>query len=245
MNVYVIEDEILARQELIYLLNDTGKVKVIGEAEEVHQALWDINDKQPDAVFLDIELEGGNGLELAKQFSNMKKRPMIVFVTAYDEYALDAFELEAVDYLVKPIDKNRLLKAVNKLVKLSGTDLVENIIETVPSTKQEKKSTITVKENDRIIIINTKDILFIGTENRQAYIQTLNKKYLTDELLYKIMDKLGDRFIQVHRGYIVNTKQIAVLEPWFNRTYMIILKNGSKISVSRSYVKAIKKALGL
>ncbi len=245
MNVYVIEDEVLARQELIYLLNDTGKLKVIGEAEDMHQALWDINDKQPDAVFLDIELEGGNGLELAKQFSNMKKRPMIVFVTAYDEYALAAFELEAIDYIVKPINKNRLLKAVDKLIKLNGTNHVETTIESALSTKQEKKSTITVKEDDRIIVINTKDVLYIGTEDRQAYIQTLDKKYLTDELLYKIMDKLGDRFIQVHRGYIVNIKQIAVLEPWFNRTYLIILKDGSKISVSRSYVKAIKKALGL
>lgn len=245
MNVYVIEDEVLARQELIYLLKDTGKIKVIGEAEDVHQALWDINEKQPDAVFLDIELEGGNGLELAKQFNNMKKRPMIVFVTAYDEYALDAFELDAVDYIVKPIDKNRLLKAVDKLVKLSGTAHVEDTIDSAPSTKQNKKSTITVKEDDRIIVINTKDILYIGTENRQAYIQTLEKKYLTDTLLYKMKEKLSDNFVQVHRGYIVNTKKIAVLEPWFNRTYLIVLKNGSKISVSRSYVKAIKQVLGL
>ncbi len=245
MNVYVIEDEILARQELIYLLHDTGKIKVIGEAEDTHQALWDINEKQPDAVFLDIELENGNGLDLAKQFNNMKKRPMVVFVTAYGEYALDAFELDAIDYIVKPIDKVRLLKTVDKLANLNSTSHLENNVELVPSINKEKKHSITVKENDRIIVIDTKDILYIGTENRQAYIQTLEKKYLTDTLLYKMKEKLGNNFIQVHRGYIVNIKQIAVLEPWFNRTYLIVLKNGSKISVSRSYVKAIKKALGL
>ena len=246
MNVYVIEDEVLARQELIYLLHDTGKIKVIGEAEDMHQALWDINEKQPDAVFLDIELENGNGLDLAKQFNNMKKRPMVVFVTAYGEYALDAFELDAIDYIVKPIDKVRLLKAVDKLVNLKSTSHLENNVdELVPSINKEKKHSITVKENDRIIVIDTKDILYIGTENRQAYIQTLEKKYLIDTLLYKMQEKLGNNFIQVHRGYIVNIKQIAVLEPWFNRTYLIVLKNGSKISVSRSYVKAIKKVLGL
>ncbi|WLP93748.1 LytTR family DNA-binding domain-containing protein [Psychrobacter sp. M13] len=245
MNVYVVEDEVLARQELIYLLKDTGVVNVIGEAEDIQQALWDINEKQPDAVFLDIELENGNGLNLAKQFNNMKKPPMIVFVTAYSEYALHAFELDAIDYIVKPIDKVRLLKAVDKLVNLNSKLDSENIVESAPLLSKEKKYSITVKEDDRIIVINTKDILYIGTEDRQAYIQTLDKKYLTDELLYKLMDKLGDRFVQVHRGYIVNVKQIAVLEPWFNRTYLIVLKDGSKISVSRSYVKTIKQVLGL
>lgn len=245
MNVYVIEDEMLARQELIYLLEDIGGVEVIGEAEDIHQALWDINEKLPDAVFLDIELEGGNGLELARQFSNMKKRPMIVFVTAYDEYALTAFELDAIDYIVKPVDKTRLLKAVDKLIHLSSTPRSDRHTEPMPVANKEKKHSITVKENDRIIVINLKDILYIGTENRQAYIQTLDKKYLTDTLLYKMKEKLGNGFIQVHRSYIVNVKQIALLEPWFNRTYLVVLKNGSKISVSRSYVKQIKAVLGL
>lgn len=245
MNVYVIEDEVLARQELIYLLNDTGMVTVVGEAEDIHQALWDINETQPDAVFLDIELESGNGLDLAKQFRNMKTPPMIVFVTAYDEYAVDAFELDAIDYIVKPVDKNRLLKAVNKLIKLRGAQELETEIEPAILENKDKKYSITVKEEDRIIVINTKDILYIGTENRQAYIQTKAKRYVTDALLYKIMDKLGDGFVQVHRGYIVNVKQIAALEPWFNRTYLIILKDGSKVSISRSYVKAVKQVLGL
>ncbi|WP_182406483.1 LytTR family DNA-binding domain-containing protein [Psychrobacter sp. GP33] len=245
MNVYVIEDEVLARQELIYLLNDTGKVTVVGEAEDIHQALWDINEKQPDAVFLDIELENGNGLDLAKQFRNMKNSPMIVFVTAYDEYAVDAFELDAIDYIVKPVDKIRLTKAINKLIKLGGQQELETEVEPPVLENKDKKYSITVKEEGRIIVINTKDILYIGTENRQAYIQTIDKKYETDTLLYKIMDKLGDGFVQVHRGYIVNIKQIAALEPWFNRTYLIVLKDGSKVSVSRSYVKAVKQVLGL
>ena len=245
MNVYVIEDEVLARQELIYLLNDTGKVSVVGEAEDIHQALWDIGEKQPDAVFLDIELENGNGLDLAKQFRNMKKPPMIVFVTAYDEYAVTAFELDAIDYIVKPIDKKRLNQAVEKLIKLARNSELETESESLILENKDKKYSITVKEVDRILVINTKDILYIGTENRQAYIQTVDKKYETNALLYKIMDKLGDSFVQVHRGYIVNVKQIAALEPWFNRTYLIVLKDGSKVSVSRSYVKSVKQVLGL
>lgn len=247
MNVYVVEDEMLARQELIYLLKETGKINVVGEAEDIHSALWDINEKQPDAVFLDIELESGNGLDLAKQFNNMKKQPMIVFVTAYDEYALDAFELDAIDYIVKPVDETRLLKAINKLMNQIPFLNTEREIETPTRSvayKNEKQS-ITIKEDERIIVIDTNDILYVGTENRQAYVQTLENKYETDTLLYKMIEKLGDDFVQVHRGYIVNIKQIAALEPWFNRTYLILLKDGSKISVSRSYVKIIKDVLGL
>lgn len=244
ISAYIVEDEFLARKELIYLLSQSKIIKIIGEAEDIHHAFWDINEKQPDVVFLDIKLDSGNGIDLAKQLNNMQRKPLVVFVTAYDHYALKAFDLDAIDYLVKPIDIRRLLKTIDKL-----SNLLFHIINKVNNkenlSSKEQKQSITVKENEKIVIINTEDILYIGTENRQAYIQTVDKKYLTDKLLYKIMEKLGDNFVQVHRGYIVNINQIVGLEPWFNRTYLIILKNGSKISVSRSYVQPIKKIFDL
>lgn len=241
LKVYVVEDEQFARQELIYLLSETGKAEIIGEAEHMHEALWEINEKQPDAVFLDIELAKGNGIELAKQFYNMKKTPLIVFATAYDQYALDAFDLDAVDYLVKPINENRLLKAVDKLCKQVSKASASHEHD-LPL--QEVKS-ITVKDADRMIILQTDEIYYVGTEDRQAYIKTASSKYETDTLLYKIMEKLGADFIQVHRGYIVNIKMIAEVEPWFNRAYILLLKDGSKVPVSRSYAKVLKQVLGL
>lgn len=243
LNVYVVEDEELARLELIYLLVNTGKVNIVGEAEDIHQALWEISEKQPDVVFLDIELENGNGMDLAKQFHNMKKQPMIVFVTAYDQYALAAFDLDAVDYIVKPIDEVRLLKAVNKLMKQNNPDMPVADNHAVMNSSETKS--ITVKDDGRMLVVDMNDIFYVGTENRQAYIKTAEHKYETDTLLYKIKEKLGDNFVQVHRGYIVNIKKISALEPWFNRTYLLFLKDGSKISVSRSYVKTIKRVLGL
>jgi len=241
LTVFVVEDEQFARQELIYLLTETGKVKIVGQAEHMHEALWEINEKKPDAVFLDIELAKGNGIELARQFRNMKNQPLIVFATAYDQYALDAFELDAVDYLVKPIDEHRLRKAVDKLLKQTS----KLSTHTDRENPHQEAKTLSVRDEDKMIILQADEIYYVGTEDRQAFIKTHDHKYETDTLLYKIMEKLGEDFIQVHRGYIVNLKKISAVEPWFNRTFLLILKDGSKVPVSRSHAKKLRQVLGL
>lgn len=242
LDVFVVEDEQFAREELKYLLSETQLVNIVGEAENMHEALWEINELQPDAVFLDIELAKGNGLELAKQFKHMKKQPMFVFATAYSDYALEAFELDATDYLVKPFDEARLRKTIEKLQKHAQKP---NHLQQHETTGSSDPKTITAKDGDRMIIVQVDDIYFIGTENRQAYIKTAHHKYETDALLYKVMEKLGPDFLQVHRGYIVNIKHIAAVEPWFNRTYLLIMKDGSKVPVSRSNSKKVKQILDL
>jgi two-component system response regulator LytT len=241
LQAFIVEDEQFAREELKYLLTETGDIEIIGESETMHEALWDINECQPDVVFLDIQLAKGNGMELAKQFKHMKKQPMIVFATAYDAFALDAFELDAIDYIVKPIDESRLRKTVNKLLKHT------QIYDHQPSqedTQENKTKTILAKHDDRIAILQTDEIYYIGTENRQTYIHTAQQRYESDMLLYQLIEKLGEDFLQVHRGYIVNIKQVSAIEPWFNRAYTLILKNGSKVPISRSYVKNVKQRLG-
>ena len=239
---FIVEDEQFAREELKYLLTETGDIEIIGESETMHEALWDINECQPDVVFLDIQLAKGNGMELAKQFKHMKKQPMIVFATAYDAYALDAFDLDAIDYIVKPIDGARLRKTVDKLLVHAqfhrGKPQQED-------TQPQGTKTIPVKDEDRMIIVQIDEIYYIGTENRQTYIKTAQNKYETDLLLYQILEKLGDDFLQVHRGYIVNLKQVSAIEPWLNRAYNLILKDGSKVPISRSYAKHVKQKLGI
>ncbi|MBU5214867.1 LytR/AlgR family response regulator transcription factor [Heyndrickxia oleronia] len=239
---FIVEDEQFAREELKYLLTETGDIEIIGESETMHEALWDIHECQPDVVFLDIQLAKGNGMELAKQFKHMKKQPMIVFATAYDAYALDAFDLDAIDYIVKPIDGVRLRKTVDKLLVHAqfhrGKPQQEDI-------QPQGTKTIPVKDDDRMIIVQVDEIYYIGTENRQTYIKTAQHKYETDLLLYQILEKLGDDFLQVHRGYIVNLKQVSAIEPWLNRAYNLILKDGSKVPISRSYAKHVKQKLGI
>lgn len=239
---FIVEDETFAREELKYVLTETGDIEIIGESETMHEALWDINESQPDVVFLDIQLAKGNGIELAKQFKHMKKQPMIVFVTAYDSYALHAFELDAVDYIVKPIDEARLRKTVDRL--LTHAPIHSDKTPQQRDTQPTETKTIPAKDNDRMIIVQVDEIHYIGTENRRTYIKTAHHKYETDMLLYQMIEKLGDDFLQVHRGYIVNLKQVSAIEPWFNRAYNLILKDGSKVPISRSYAKNVKQSLG-
>lgn len=241
LQAFILEDEQFAREELKYLLTETGDIEIVGDAETMHEALWGINDLQPDVVFLDIELAKGNGLELAKQFMHMKKQPMIVFATAYDEYAFEAFNLDAVDYIVKPIDEARLRKTVDKLL-------------THPQFQRERKThkrsqtqgikTIPAKDGGRMIIVQADEIYYIGTENRQTFIKTAHHKYESDLLLYQLIEKLGEDFLQVHRGYIVNVKHVSAIEPWFNRAYNLFLKDGSTVPVSRSFAKNVMQKLG-
>ncbi|HIS28282.1 MAG TPA: response regulator transcription factor [Candidatus Avamphibacillus intestinigallinarum] len=240
LHAFVVEDEKFAREELKFLLEKTKQISVIGEAESIHEALWHIHESQPDVVFLDIELAKGNGLDLANQFSNMKKQPMIVFATAYDQYALDAFELGALDYIVKPIEEKRLEQTVQRLLKQAQAQKVKPSTATAPP----EEINILAKDEDRTAVLQARNIIYVGTENRQTFIKTAQNKYSTDALLYQIKEKLPDYFEQVHRGYIVNLKQVDAIEPWFNRAQLLILKDGSKIPVSRSYTKEVKQKLG-
>jgi len=244
LNAFVVEDEKFAREELKFLLEKTEQISVIGEAESIHEALWDINENQPDVVFLDIELAKGNGLDLANQFSNMKKQPMIVFATAYDQYALDAFELGAIDYIVKPIEEKRLEQTVQRLLKHAQAEKQTEKSEPNPSSTPPEEVNILAKDEDRTAVLQARNIIYVGTENRQTFIKTAQNKYSTDALLYQLKEKLPDYFEQVHRGYIVNLKQVDAIEPWFNRAQLLILKDGSKIPVSRSYTKEVKQKLG-
>lgn len=241
LQAFIVEDEQFAREELKYLLAETGDIEIIGESETMHKALWDINNLQPDVVFLDIELAKGNGLELAKQFIHMKKQPMIVFATAYDEYALEAFNLDAVDYIVKPIDETRLRKTVDKLLTHAQ---FHNDPQKQKSSQPQGTKTIPAKDGERMIIVQADEIYYIGTENRQTFIKTAHHQYESDLLLYQLIEKLGEDFLQVHRGYIVNVKHVSAIEPWFNRAYNLFLKDGSKVPVSRSFAKNVMQKLG-
>lgn len=240
LKAIVIEDEAHAREELKFLLNETKKFEIIGEAERIHEALWLIQERQPDVVFLDIELAQGTGIELAKQFTNFKSKPLIVFVTAYDEYAIEAFELDAIDYLLKPISEKRLYKTINKLEKMSINKL-DNSLNNNRSSKQFKN--ILVEDAGRMILIKPKDIYYVGTENRKVFIKTKEQRYPVDSLLYQVKEKLNNDFIQVHRGNIVNLTKVSAIEPWFNGAYNLLLKDGSRVPVSRSYAKNLRNVL--
>ncbi|TCP21659.1 LytTR family two component transcriptional regulator [Scopulibacillus darangshiensis] len=241
MKAYVVEDELYARNELIFILRQTGQVDVIGETDDIHKAIWDIPKMKPDVVFLDIHFTRGNGVELAKQLQAFKEPPLLVFVTAYDEYAAEAFDLEAVDYIVKPFSDERIIKSVDRLLSQMKVRTM-NEEPPLPGTKDPGK--LVVKDSERIIIIDTKEIVYVGTENRQVFVKTLKRKYPTETPLYELEKRLGSAFHRVHRGYIVNLDLVVEIEPWFNGACTLGCRDGSRVPVSRSYIREVKQLLG-
>ncbi|MFY0783009.1 LytR/AlgR family response regulator transcription factor [Peribacillus simplex] len=246
MKAFIVEDEPLARDELKYLLKRSRQVEVVGEAEGIEDAMRDISHLKPDLVFLDIELAEGNGLQLAKQLAELDPAPSLIFATAYDEFALQAFELYAFDYLLKPYNENRIRQTLDKLMKL-GKNREDGSRTGPPASRTavEQTGKLAVEIDDRIVLIDRDTILFIGLIEGKTIIKTEENEYKTGDPLIVLERKLDNRsFLRVHRGFIVNVIHISEIQPWFNSTYNLIMSDGSNIPVSRTYVKELKQLIG-
>jgi two-component system response regulator LytT len=246
MKAFIVEDEPLARDELKYLLKRSRQVEVVGEAEGIEDAMRDISHLKPDLVFLDIELAEGNGLQLAKQLAELDPAPSLIFATAYDEFALQAFELYAFDYLLKPYNENRIRQTLDKLMKLGkNREDGSRIAPPASRTAVEQTGKLAVEIDDRIVLIDRDTILFIGLIEGKTIIKTEENEYKTGDPLIVLERKLDNRsFLRVHRGFIVNVIHISEIQPWFNSTYNLIMSDGSNIPVSRTYVKELKQLIG-
>ncbi|MCC2526449.1 DNA-binding response regulator [Bacillus halotolerans] len=238
LRVLIVDDEILARDELAYLLKRTNEELEINEAENIESAFDQMMDQKPDLLFLDVDLSGENGFDIAKRLKNMKNPPAIVFATAYDQYALKAFEVDALDYLTKPFDEERVRQTMKKYKKVKREiDEPEQI-----SHASQHKLALSVGES--IVIVDTKDIIFAGTGDGHVHVKTFDASYSVNDTLVVIEKKLPETdFLRVHRSFVVNTEYIKEIQPWFNSTYNLIMKDGSKIPVSRTYAKELKKLL--
>ncbi|PAE43099.1 LytR/AlgR family response regulator transcription factor [Bacillus sp. 7884-1] len=243
LKAYIVDDEPLARDELKYLLIRSKQVDVLGESDCMEDAIADIHDLKPDLVFLDIELAEDSGLDLAKQLENLNSAPAIIFATAYDEFAYQAFELNAVDYILKPFDEERIgktLEKIKKMQKIGDQDLPIN-----SPLKNSYNGKIAVLVDERIILLTYADIVYLESSEGKCTIETMDQKYKVSEALVVLEKKLTNtKFLRVHRSFIVNIDHIVEIEPWFNATYNLIMKNGSKVPVSRTYVKELKQMLG-
>ncbi|MFJ8069444.1 LytR/AlgR family response regulator transcription factor [Peribacillus sp. NPDC096447] len=246
MKAFIVEDEPLARDELKYLLKRSRQVEVVGEADGIEDAMRDISRLKPELVFLDIELADGNGLHLAKQLAELDPAPSLIFATAYDEFALQAFELYAFDYLLKPFNEKRIRQTLDKLMKQRQIGKDESRTAAPASrTAVEQTGKLAVVIDDRIVLIERDHILFIGLMEGKTIIKTEENEYKIGDPLIVLEKKLDKRsFLRVHRGFIVNVIHISEIQPWFNSTYNLIMSDGSNIPVSRTYVKELKQLIG-
>ncbi|EOT25944.1 LytR/AlgR family response regulator transcription factor [Enterococcus saccharolyticus] len=237
MHVLIVDDEPLAREELSYLVLQHPKITSTAEAESVEEAMEEMMDQKPDIVFLDIHLTDESGFDLAEKLTHLKKAPYLIFATAYDAYALQAFQVNAKDYLLKPFEEKKIHQALDKAIK----ELTPQQLAPKP-----KFEAIPIQGDDRIYLVAPEDIYLVSVEERQLNIETKDQTYHMTGTLNKIEQKLpSELFLKTHRSFILNRTKIQEIQPWFNHTLQVILENGSRVPVSRSYVKTFRAQVGL
>lgn len=236
LRAIIVDDEAPARSELKFLLDELGSVDVVAEAASVREAIEKLKEYQCDVMFLDINMPEANGLQLANALQHLRYPPAVVFVTAYSEFALDAFKVNAIDYLIKPVESDRLAQAVARVQENVALHAQAQHSERIPVEKGGKK-----------ILIAIDKIRFVMARDDYAYLQTDTDRYFSTVSLAQLEKRLdGHGFFRVHRGYLVNLAMVEGVEPVSGGTLLLTL-NGveDKIPVSRRRVSALKKALGL
>lgn len=247
MKVFLIDDEQPAIDELAWMLESYKDLEVTGTFNDPKKALEGILLKAPEAVFLDIKMPGMDGFELAEALMRLRQPPKIVFVTAYDDYAIQAFEINAVDYVMKPVEEDRLSKAVDRLrQQVQVGDNVNQMIKDRYLTN--KAVRVPLWKDDRIYLVKPEDITYLETQNGETTLHTAKGHFMTTEALGHYEEILaGYGFYRCHRSYIIRLEAITEVIPWFNNTYQIKVKGypEAEIPVSRRSVKEFKALLNL
>lgn len=233
--VLIVDDEEPARRELKHLLGGIADVSVVGEAANGQDAIKEILQLKPDVVFLDVQMPMG-GLEVARIICKMKKSPCIVFVTAYDNFALEAYEVHATDYLLKPISEERLLQTILWIKELLEQQERQTVLSRIP-----------VENKGHLVMMDLQDITYFCCEDDRVIATTMKGTFPTGFILKNLESRLGKDFFRCHRKYIVNLQHIHEIIPWFNGTYALSLKEIDKIEipVSRQKMPELRKILGL
>ena len=242
MRAMIVDDEAPARSELRFLLEETGRVESITEASSAREAVEKLMEAKAEVIFLDISMPKTSGMQLAEALHKLKNPPAIVFVTAYSEYALDAFGVNAVDYLMKPVESDRLELALDKVEARAP--------KAEPAAPQSHSSVerIPVVKSGRKVLVPIDQIRYIEAKDDYSCIYTDNDRFLSTISLAKLEEKLAPHgFFRVHRGYIVNLEFVEDVEVISSGILQLGIKGieGKKISVSRRRVVALKRALGL
>jgi len=242
MKALVVDDERLARKELISLLQDYPEIEIIGEATDAEDAYDKIRLLAPDILFLDIQMPGKTGFELLEMLDEV---PQVIFTTAYDEYALKAFEVNALDYLLKPVNPDRLKDCVIKLRKNEARQSTPK-----EETKTEKRLTtndqVFVKDGDKCWFVRLASIRLFESDGNYIKVYFDDQKPMIHKSLNALDEKLDDRFFfRASRKHIINLNWVEAIDPWFNGGLLVRLKGGDKIEVSRRQASRFKDKMSL
>lgn len=242
----IIDDEPLARVRLQKLISDyRATFKIVGEAENGKEAVEKISLLKPDLLFLDIQMPGLDGFEVLKQ---LDYQPKVIFCTAFDEYALQAFDAYCIDYLVKPIRKERFAKTVEKLGQFNGSSSemnLQKLIQQLPNfSKKAEATTLPVKVGDRVIFVRLDEVSYFKADEKYVSVVTKHSKsYILDTSLKQLEEKLPASFIRVHKAYLVNKNLVKEIRKHFNNRFIFILDDydQSKITSGRSYYQSVRE----
>jgi len=236
MKAIIVDDERLARNELKRLLEEYPEIEIIEECNSAADAIIAVDKLKPDVVFLDIHMPGKDGFGVLEELDYM---PHVIFITAYDEYAIKAFEVNALDYLLKPIEVDRLREAINKV----KAELVE------PVEKSEKlgvNDQVFVKDGDRCWFVNLSDVPMFESEGNYVRVYFDKNKPLILKSLNNLSNKLDEAtFFRANRKFIINLNWVESIENWFNGGLMVKLKNGEKVEISRRQASKFKEMKSL
>lgn len=245
----IVDDEPLARLRLKSLISEyPEKFELIAEAENGEEAIEKINKMRPDLIFLDIQMPEINGFEVLR---NLDYQPKVIFCTAFDEFALKAFDTNCIDYLVKPLTKERFAKTIEKLdqqLNTGSSDMnLNKLIEQFSlEHKKNEASSIPVKVGDRVIFVRLDEVAYIQADEKYVSIFTKHaKSYILDSSLKKLEEKLPAYFIRVHKSYLINKNLLKEIRKYFNSRFILVMDDytQSKITSGRSYFQAIKSLL--
>jgi two-component system, LytTR family, response regulator len=254
IRVYVVDDERLAVQRLSRLLEETGKVDVIATATDPVEALEWLRATPVDVLFLDIEMPGLSGFDLLSQLGT--GQPLVVFTTAYNQYALKAFEVHSVDYLLKPVEREHLDRALGKLERILNAGeprpdvqaLLRQLAFALNSTKAEYPERLASRLGERIEVVDLSQVTHIYAKDKLTYAATADKDYCLDQSILELEQKLDPkRFVRIHRSTLVNITYVHELYTWFAGRLLVRLKDDKRteLTVARDRVKALKDRLSI
>lgn len=239
MRVVIIDDELPARKKIRTFLEDEPTIELVGEASDGLEAVAIIEQLKPDLIFLDIQMPHLTGFEVLQQLDTI---PSVIFTTAYDQYALKAFEVHAIDYLLKPFDQERFQSALKHAFQQPTNNLPSQLSNLILALNKQRNylQRILLKTGGKIIIIKIDDINWIEAEEKYVQIHTGKEKYLYRETMNTLEQELDpQKFVRIHRSYIVQLDFIKELTPWSHGDYLVILKDGTQLNMGRNYREKI------
>ena len=245
MRAIIIDDERLARKELNNLLENYPEIEIVDQAVNADEALEKIIQLDPELIFLDIQMPGKTGFELLEE---LEKVPKVIFTTAYDEFAIKAFDVNALDYLLKPIQEERLKGTITKVLAVQASALAERAQEGVSEIKQQlgMNDQVFVKDGDRCWFISLKEIRLFESDGNYIKVYFNNVKPMIHKSLNALDEKLDERsFFRASRKHIINLSWIETIETWFNGGLLVQLKGGEKVEVSRRQAARFKEKMSL